>query len=42
MYDTQIAHFCHAIETGEPFRVRDEEVRATIGVIDTCYGRMAA
>jgi predicted dehydrogenase len=42
MFDAQIAHFCHAVTTGEPFRVRDAEVRATIGVIDTCYGRMAA
>ncbi len=42
MYDAQIAHFCRAIETGEPFRVRDAEVRATIGVIDSCYGRIAA
>jgi predicted dehydrogenase len=42
MYDAQIAHFCHGVATGEPFRVRDAEVRATIGVIDRCYGRMAA
>ncbi len=42
MYDAQIAHFCDAIATGEPFRVRDAEVRATIDVIDRCYGRMAA
>jgi predicted dehydrogenase len=42
MYDAQIDHFCRAIATGEPFRVRDAEVRATIGVIDDCYGRMAA
>jgi len=42
MYDAQIAHFCRAVATGEPFRVRDAEVRATIGVIDSCYGRMAA
>jgi predicted dehydrogenase len=42
MYDAQIEHFCRAIATGEPFRVRDAEVRATIGVIDRCYGRMAA
>jgi len=42
MYDAQIAHFCRAVATGEPFRVRDAEVRATIGVIDSCYGRMPA
>src|SRR5262249_41767335 len=42
MYDAQIAHFCRAVATGEPFRVRDAEVRATIGVIDSCYGRLAA
>ena len=43
MYDAQIEHFCHAIARREPFRVRDAEVRATIGVIDRCYrGRMAA
>ena len=42
MYDAQIAHFCRAVQTGEPFRVRDDEVRATIDVVDQCYGRMAA
>jgi predicted dehydrogenase len=42
MYDAQIAHFCRAVATGELFRVRDAEVRATIGVIDNCYGRIAA
>lgn len=42
MYDAQIAHFCRAIQTGEPFRVRDDEVCATIDVVDQCYGRMAA
>ena len=42
MYDAQIAHFCQAVDTGDAFRVRDAEVRATIDVIDRCYGRMAA
>jgi predicted dehydrogenase len=42
MYDAQIEHFCRAIGTGEPFRVRDAEVRATIAVIDHCYARRMA
>jgi predicted dehydrogenase len=42
MYDAQISHFCRAVDTGDAFRVRDAEVRATIGVIDRCYGRIAA
>jgi predicted dehydrogenase len=42
MYDAQIAHFCRAVATGDAFRVRDTEVRATIDVIDRCYGRIAA
>ncbi len=42
MYDAQIEHFCRAIAMGEPFRVGDAEVCATIDVIDHCYGRMAA
>jgi predicted dehydrogenase len=42
MYDAQIAHFCRAVASGAPFRVREAEVRATIDVIDACYGRMAA
>lgn len=42
MYDAQIEHFCHAIATGTPFRVRDAEVCATIDVVDRCYGRLAA
>jgi predicted dehydrogenase len=42
MYDAQIEHFCQAIRTGEPFRVRDAEVCATIDVVDHCYGRIAA
>jgi predicted dehydrogenase len=37
MYDTQIAHFCDALRTGEPFRVADSEVRATIDVVGQCY-----
>lgn len=42
MYDAQIEHFCRAIATGEPFRIRDTEVRASIGVIDQCYARRMA
>jgi predicted dehydrogenase len=42
MYEAQIEHFCRALATSEPFRVRDAEVRATIEVIDRCYGRVAA
>lgn len=42
MYDAQIEHFCAAIATGEPFRVRDAEVRASIGVVDDCYARRMA
>ena len=42
MYDAQIEHFCRAVATGDPFRVRESEVRATIEVIDRCYGSVAA
>jgi predicted dehydrogenase len=42
MYDAQLEHFCSALASGRPFRIRDEEVRATIEVIDRCYGRLAA
>jgi predicted dehydrogenase len=40
MYDRQIAHFVQAVRSGTPFRVRPEEVRASIDVVERCY-RMA-
>lgn len=37
LYDRQIEHFCHAVKTGDSFRVPAEEVRAGIDVVETCY-----
>lgn len=37
MYDAQIAHFCEAVLAGAPFLVRDDEVRATLDVVERCY-----
>ena len=42
MYDAQIAHFCRAIDTGEPFRVADGELRTTLDIVDRCYRSTAA
>ena len=42
MYDAQIAHFCRAITTGEPFRVADGELRTTLDIVDRCYRSAAA
>lgn len=39
MYTEQIEHFCRAVMTGEDFAVHAEEVRASIGVVEECYGR---
>jgi predicted dehydrogenase len=38
MYDRQIAHFCEAVLGAHDFGVRADEVRATIDVIERCYG----
>jgi predicted dehydrogenase len=40
MYDQQIAHFVAAVRSETPFRVRPEEVQASIDVVERCY-RMA-
>jgi predicted dehydrogenase len=37
MYERQIAHFCTAVRSGEPFCVRPDQVRAVIAAIDRCY-----
>jgi UDP-N-acetylglucosamine 3-dehydrogenase len=37
MYDRQLAHFVEAVRNAAPFRVRPEEVRATIDVVERCY-----
>jgi predicted dehydrogenase len=42
MYEQQIEHFCAAIRSGAPFRVRSEEVRASIDVVGRCYGMAVA
>jgi predicted dehydrogenase len=43
MYERQLEHFCRAVETHEDFVVRDNEVRASIGVVEDCYrGERAA
>jgi predicted dehydrogenase len=39
MYDAQLEHFCAAVTSGEPFRVRTPEIRAVVDVIDRCYGQ---
>jgi predicted dehydrogenase len=40
MYERQIAHFVDGVLNGTPFRVRPEEVQASIDVVERCY-RMA-
>ena len=42
MYDSQIDHFCRAVQSGEGFLVRPDEVRASIGVVESCYLTEAA
>ena len=39
MYAQQLEHFCHAVLTGAGFVVHADEVRASIGVVEECYGR---
>jgi predicted dehydrogenase len=41
MYDAQIAHFCERLRSGQPFVVRDAEVRATMDIIERCYQEAA-
>ena len=42
MYTRQIAHFCEAVASGEPFVVRADEVRAVMQVIERCYEKRQA
>lgn len=42
MYDEQVAHFCAAVQADEPFAILPDELRATIDVIERCYGRPQA
>ncbi|HVN87210.1 MAG TPA: Gfo/Idh/MocA family oxidoreductase [Candidatus Binatia bacterium] len=42
MYDGQIAHFCHAVQSGNEFAVRADEVRGVIDVIERCYRQQEA
>ena len=37
MYDEQLTHFVQAVRNDTPFRVRPEEVRASIDVVERCY-----
>jgi predicted dehydrogenase len=42
MYDRQIAHFCDAVQSGDEFLIRPEDVRAVIEVIERCYREQEA
>lgn len=42
MYERQIEHFCSCVRSNQPFLVKSEEVRASIDVVERCYGTEAA
>lgn len=37
MYEAQIDHFCQAVTASAPFLVADEEMRASMDVVERCY-----